>query len=586
MKIKRLIQELFQKFSGSFKRFPVALFFAAATVAALMVHNHTDYHQRDLREILERLSMILAMGLPMSLIVTLFWESIPGRPKEREFLSYGGVVILLTLGYFFLLPEMGMVQVTRYTGYMMTLFLLFLMVPCRHDFEGFEAYVVRLFTAFFVTYLYSGILYGGLAGILGAIHILFEVTIPSRLYFDIFLVVSGIVAPAVFLAEVPRHRDEMAGYEYSKVLKVLILYIVTPLLVAYTVILYSFFFRILVIREWPRNLVSHLVVWYSIFTAVTLFLSVPLRKSHPWARTFGRWMPAVIMIPLGILFAAIGVRIYAYGFTEPRYFLLITGLWLTGSMVHYLVGFQKGQHLPIVAALAAVIFLSVTGPWSGYAVSRWSQSGRFEDLAAEYQLRGPDGEIQPNPQVPEEDQKTISSILQYFERYHEVERLGGLPEDFQVRDMEAVFGFGPIYDYGIPWEERDYFYLGRVEDAGVVEIGQYDYMTSLNAYMRQETTPSAEGLAVIFHGDSRQIRVLEGDTVLYAKNLEDMVDPIVQEAGIGRQEPVPREQMAFTDETETVKVMVVFRYLSGSMNRNTNRAEVEGAEMEVFFTLK
>jgi hypothetical protein len=587
MKIKALLKDLVHRFSTSFKRFPVSMAFAAAMVVVLIIHNQTDYLQRDQREFLERLSMILAMGFPMSLIVRLYWEQLPGRRLVYELVAYGVVAVLLVLGFYFLLPELGMVQATRYTGYMLALFLVFLLVPYRKNTEGFEAYVVKLFTAFFVTYLYSGILYAGLSGILGAIHILFEVEIPSRWYFNLFLIVSGFVAPAVFLGEVPRTRGEMDEYQYSKVLKVLLLYIVMPLLVAYTAILYAFFIRLLLIREWPPNLVSHLVVWYGIFTAITLFLSVPLREQHGWARTFARWIPAVILVPFGILFYGIVVRIHAYGFTEPRYFLLITGLWLTGAMIHYLLRYKKARHLPIVAALAAVAFLSVTGPWSGYAVSKWSQSGRFDRLLAENELRGTDGQVQPNQEVPEEAQKSISSILQYYERYHDVQQLGGLPEDFEVREMETVFGFAPIYDYGIPWEGQEYFSLGRKEeDPGILNIEPYDYMTSFYTYRNQSRSLDAEGLSVIYHQDSRQIRILSGETILYGRSLDDMVDPIIEKGGIGRQEPLPREELVFTDETETVTVMVAFRYINGVINRNTEKAEVEGAEMEIFFTVK
>ena len=589
MRIKILLRELFHKFSGSFKRFPVGMFFAAAMVITMIVLNHTEFDQRALRETLERLAMILALGFPMNLIVRIYWEEKPERRLVHELLCYVVTISLLVLGYFFLLPELGMVQATRYTGYTLALYLIFLMIPYRNDHEGFEVYVVKLFTAFFVTYLYSGILYGGLAGILGAIHILFEVNIPSRLYFDIFLLVAGIVAPAVFLGEVPRSRKEMEEYQYSKVLKVLLLYIVTPLLVVYTIILYAFFVRLLIVRQWPHNLVAHLIVWYGIFTAITLFLSVPLRSQHSWARIYARWIPAIILIPFGILFYGIGVRIHAYGFTEPRYFLLITGFWLTGSMIHYLLGHKKARHLPIVAALVAVAFFSVTGPWSGYGISRWSQSGRFDRLMVENSLIGPDDQIQPNAQVSEEAQKSISSILQYYERYHDAADLKGVPEGFEMRNMESVFGFSPIYDYGVPWEGREYFTLFRAETSGVLNIEGYENMSSFNTYWNRTTAATVEEegpLSVIYHRDSREIRIHSDGTVLYGKSIDDITGPLVEKAGIGRQEPLPRENLIFTDETETVRVMVAFRNINGFINRNTDKVEVEGAEMEIFFTVK
>ena len=69
--------------------------------------------------------------------------------------------------------------------------------------DGFEFYVLKMFASFAVTFVYALVLYLGLVAILGTIDILFSVEIDSKLYFDFWLVVAGIFAPAYFLAGVP-----------------------------------------------------------------------------------------------------------------------------------------------------------------------------------------------------------------------------------------------------------------------------------------------------------------------------------------------------------------------------------------------
>lgn len=589
MKIKNLLMDLLYRFSVSFKRFPVPMFFAALTMVILMVMNHTDYHQSQLIEDLRRMAMATALGFPLGLIVKVYWEQKEKRQLIYEVIGYGVVAVLVTVAYFFLLSEMDMVQGTRYAAYMLSLFLIFLLLPYRKQQEGFEDYVVKLFTSFCVTYLYSVILFAGLSAILGAIDVLFEANIDSKLYFDMFLIVAGIVAPAVFLAEVPASREEMASFEYSKIFRVLMLFIVMPLILAYSAILYAYLVRLLITQEWPRYMVSHLVVWYGIVTAIVIFLTVPLREKHNWALTFSRIIPFVVAVPFAIMFTAMGIRINAYGITEPRYFVIITGIWLSLTMMHYVVFRTKANHWLVVALLAAMAFLSVTGPWSAYSLSQWSQSGRFDRLLAEHQLINQAGELQPRSNVPEEAQKTISSIINYYERFHDVEDLRSIPEEFDMQDMEQVFGFAPIYDYGVPWESNEYFYLGSKQDSMAISVEGYHYYAFVTGYFgRQPWDEEAqgEGYSARFNHEGRELEIYDNDTLLYSKPIAEMVMPIVDRVGMHNRDPINREELIYYDETNEMKVMAVFRHINGYINRNNDRPEIEGLELDLYFTVK
>ncbi len=589
MRIKKHFMDVVYRFSVSFKRFPIPMFFAVVTVVLLMILNHTDYNQTELLENLRQMAMATAMGVPLSLIVKVFWERKGNRQLIYEALSYIGVVLLVVLAYFFLLDEMDMVQGTRYTAYMLALFLIFLLTPYSKQQEGFESYVVKLFTSFFITYLYSVILFGGLAAILGAIDVLFEVDLDNKLYFDMFLIVAGVVAPAVFLAEVPASQEDMKSFEYSNVLRVLMLYIVMPLIVAYTTILYAYLIRLLIIREWPRYMVSNLVVWYGIITAIVIFLIVPLRKDHGWARTFSQFMPFAVAVPFVIMFTAMGIRINAYGLTEPRYFVVLTALWLVVAMVHYVVFRKKVKHWLVVALLAAIAVLSVTGPWSAYSLSKWSQSGRFDRLLAQHQLLDESGQIQQNNLVPEDAKKAISSIINYYERFHDVEDLTGIPEDFTMQDMEQVFGFEPIYDYRVPLDGNEYFYVSSQQDNQAMAIDGYQYYAYVTGYFGRQFEDEEEldqGYSARLNQEQRELEIFWNDELLYSKPLTDMVTPIIESVGVMNPEPIARKDMIYHDESSDMKVMAVFRHINGYWNRNNDTPEIESLEMDLYFTVK
>lgn len=93
-------------------------------------------------------------------------------------------------------------------------------------------------------------------------------------------------------------------------------------------ILYIYFIQSLVTLEWPKGTVSHLVLWYSAFSAVVLFLLYPLVQENKYIRLFFTWFPKLALPAILVMFAAIGIRIHAYGVTENRYFVVALGLWV------------------------------------------------------------------------------------------------------------------------------------------------------------------------------------------------------------------------------------------------------------------
>src|SRR5690606_7885089 len=131
---------------------------------------------------------------------------------------------------------------------------------------------------FVVTYVYSVILYLGLAAIMGTIKLLFDANIPWDIYFDMGVIVAGIFAPAFFLSDVPMRDEEISEESYPKVLRVLLQFIILPLLFVYTMILYAYFAKSIVTMQLPQGIIGNLVLWYSIISAIILFFIYPLRN--------------------------------------------------------------------------------------------------------------------------------------------------------------------------------------------------------------------------------------------------------------------------------------------------------------------
>jgi len=269
MKLTNAFKNMISVLYKSLKRFPVTILFSTAVAVMLIIINELQPITSQL-ETLTKITMTFVLGIPLSLCIKLFFErKDSGKLSELIGLYITGGLVLL-LYYFFLLDQLTMVSITRYTAVSLALYLGFLLIPYLLKKEQFEMYVIKICTGFFITVIYSAVLYLGLAAILLTIDQLLGVHVAGEVYYYTLLFVACVFAPSYFLADIPLKDQQFKQEDYSKVLRVLLLYIVMPLLTAYTTILYLYFIKIIVIRQWPVGLVSHLVLWYSVIVTIVL----------------------------------------------------------------------------------------------------------------------------------------------------------------------------------------------------------------------------------------------------------------------------------------------------------------------------
>ncbi|MDB5001139.1 MAG: hypothetical protein JWR76_2216 [Mucilaginibacter sp.] len=81
----------------------------------------------------------------------------------------------------------------------------------------------------------------------------------------------------------------------------------------------------------------------------------------------------ILLISLLILlFTAAGTRIFRYGITEMRYFLVLLACWLLLITVYFLIA--KKQNIKLIPiSLSILTLLSIYGPQSAFSVSLYSQ---------------------------------------------------------------------------------------------------------------------------------------------------------------------------------------------------------------------
>lgn len=570
-----------KKLLASLKRFPETIMLAFSVVCVLIYMNHFGPDlSTDTSDMLMRITMTLALGIPVSLCLVTLFERIPSTRVTAKALTYAGAAMGLLMYGIFLLQDFEMVPVTRYIAINMALYLAFTFIP-NYKKENYELYVIKLFTGFFVTYLYSAVLFIGLVAMLFTVNSLFSLDLSSNLYFDIWLIVAGVFAPAYFLADIPAKWEEMQPGGYLKVLKVLLLYIVMPLIIAYSAILYVYFAKILITRQWPDGMVSHLVLWYSMISIFVLFLVYPVQNSNQWVRSFTSYLPKFIIPLLAMMFVAMGIRINAYGVTENRYFVMAAGIWVTCSMLYYAAS-KNIRNIRLPVLLAAISVLSVTGPWSAYSVSKYSQNTRFEDILERHGMIR-DGDIVKAPDnLPDEAKEDICSIIRYFDRYHDLEQLRYLPKGFTQKQMEPLFGFEYGYDLG-HWDNRDYFYYDTAVGDMLLEIGEYDYFAGFGMFQHRETFSFAGPLSIEYLAENRELVISKDDQTIYKANLPEIVSSLHQD--LDYQNPTAASQMTYTDQNDSIRVLYFFKRINGWEDKSSAKIEIDRMEFCLFIEL-
>jgi len=546
-RILRTAKRVAVRLAASLKRFPEPLALAFVTVLILIYLNHAASRP----DYLMRVAMTLALGIPLTLSLRVLWERGGGR-KVLPVLAYGLAALFLLAYYHLLLPDENMVSMTRYIAFNLAFYLLFLAIPYWGRREGFEMYVLDLGIAFAATYFYSLVLFMGLAAILYTINTLFSAGIPGEVYLDIWLIVVGIFAPAYFLAGVPAYGAEYESGDYPQFLQILFLYIVMPLLAVYTAILYLYFFQIIITRHWPAGIVSHLVLWYSLVSTGVIFAIYPLKERNRWVQLFIGYFPKLILPLLLMLFVAMGIRIRAYGVTENRYLVLAGGLWSTGTMLYFALK-KDNRNVIVVLSAALVALLVVTGPWSAYAVSKYSQNKEFKELLLKNDMLVA-GQIVPSSTIPQADKERITSIINYFHYDHSLADLKFLPPGFTLEQMEEVFGFDLTYG---SWGQ--YFRHHLDGEPRLLAVADYDYYLPLFAGWHDGMEVKEGELAISYTYPVLKIE-REGQTI-YERDLEEVALGI--HAAHEGEVVLDKEDMALVEENEQVRVMLLFQHIDG-----------------------
>ncbi|MGL2986988.1 DUF4153 domain-containing protein [Flavobacterium sp. RSSA_27] len=280
-------------------------------------------------------------------------------------------------------------------------------IPKKYHQEEFWEFNKQLFLRIITAGLYSNVLYAGLALAIVAVKELFDLELNEKIFGYLFIAIAGPFNTLFFLNGVPeiQNSKNTLALSYPVGLKKFTQYVLLPLISLYLIILLCYEAKIIFTLSLPIGWVSYLVLVFAIIGILSFLLVQPIATSagNLWMQTFNRWFYYLLIPLLGLLFWAILYRIYSYGFTHERYYVLLLAVWLT-LLVLYFLGSKNPKIKFIPMSLCFAGLFSLVGPQSAHNISKWSQMNRLTSYVQKLKTQ----------KLTTAEEKNMSSIVDFI----------------------------------------------------------------------------------------------------------------------------------------------------------------------------
>ncbi len=327
-----------------------------------------------------------SIGIPLFFCTTIISNKKGFNNKTTNIINFLAACILIVI--FFTLPNAISTHNTslpyiKYVMYNITCHLLVSFVPFAfsRQLNAFWHYNKILFIRLLASILYSAFIFIGLAIALTSLKLLFDIGVPAELYFEIWIVLIGFFNTWFFVSGIPNDFDSLEQiFEYPKALKTFSQFVLLPLLGLYILILYSYGTKILLLWDWPKGIVSYLIICVSVLGILTFLLLHPYgnQEGNSWIKKSSKVYYFILFPLLIILFIAIFMRVGDYGITINRYVILFLGVWLSIVCLYTAIGKTNIKFIP--TSLACLLIIVSFGPWGMFSFSETSQVNRLKNI--------------------------------------------------------------------------------------------------------------------------------------------------------------------------------------------------------------
>lgn len=616
---------LFHSAKASFFRFPLSILASILASAIGIFLIEEQYELEDAFPLVNTM-LCLALAIPLYFCVSIVVARV-SLNRKWQILFYL-IVTLALIGLYFTFPSAYDTHNTlqpyfRYAVYNIIGHLLVAYVPYNfsEQLNGFWNYNKLLFIRILEAQLYAVVLYIGLIVALVSLNTLFDIEIHNELFAEIAIVIFGVFNTWFFVAGIPSDFNTLnQDISYPNGLRIFAQYVLLPLLGLYLLILYGYGSKIILLWDWPKGIVSYLILCFSVLGVFTLLLLYPYGKSvlHSWIKKTSRVYYFLLLPLLGLLAFALLIRIGDYGITINRYLIAVLGLWLSFIGIYFLTGRENIKIIP--QSLSLVLLMISFGPWSMFSISESSQVSRLESILSKAKILV-DGKInaQPNWVFNQTDSiytissindsllsdslhNEVKSIFEYLDDYHgfasirtwysfDVDVLLKSRNKEKSRWSQMSESSMYIQSAGLKddyrYQDNTYFSYYSL-DANVVDVSGYDYLVDFQFY-NQDTIDkqsySAEKISfeIVYHSKPKAKFIIKDNASqeLIFKT-DSLISCLIKRYGTSTKEQINSNEMSQIIANSKYNAKILFN----EINFQTDTIAPSGIRGKLFLKKK
>ena len=348
----------------------------------------------------------------------------------------------------------------------------------RMDNRSFAAHALHVATQMFFGLLISGILNMAVMAIVASFFYIFGINSPKHFYEHIFQFIWFVMAPQICCTLVRQNEDEVA--EPFKILRLILNFILSPAVIIYTVILYTYFIKIVLEWDLPKGGVAWMVMGFITVALIgRVAQSILSQRYYDWF--YSRFtliaIPPLIMYWIGSIY-----RIRLYSFTESRFYLMVAGVLMTlFVLMLFRERTRRYQLMALIFGAAIILFTYIPGI-SAKSIGLACQKQRLTELISELKLT----DSKTGKLNDDLDMRSIKQDSLMCDRYKDVTSvIKYVRDDIGDKEFDAKYG---------KWSHSDYnFYYDKTEENKYsnnhwhirrkpVELDEYTIMLPSKAY--------------------------------------------------------------------------------------------------------
>ena len=348
----------------------------------------------------------------------------------------------------------------------------------RLDNRSFAAHALHVATQMFFGLIISGLLYLAVLAIFASFFYIFGIDEPKYFYQHIAQFIFLVLAPQICCTLVRQNEDVVE--EPFKILRIILNFILSPAVIIYTVILYTYFIKIVFVWDLPKGGVAWMVMGFITVALIgRVAQSILSQRYYDWF--YNRFtfiaIPPLIMYWIGSIY-----RIRLYSFTESRFYLMVAGVLMTlFVLMLFRQRTRRYQLMALIFGAAIILFTYIPGI-SAKSIGLSCQKQRLTELISELKLT----DAKTGKLNDDIDTWSIKQDSMMCERYKDVSSVIKYVRDgIGDKEFEAKYGKWTHSEYSFNYaksQNTDYSDYDTYSRRKPVELGEYTVMLPSKAY--------------------------------------------------------------------------------------------------------